>query len=139
MKKVFITGGAGYVGSELSKYLIEEGYVVTVFDLFIYGQTLKSNPKLKLIKGDIRDQIALKKSIPGHDIVIHLACISNDASFVLDEELSTSINLDAFEPMVIAAKEAKIKRFIYASTSSVYGVSDKPDVKEDHPLSLIHI
>ncbi len=66
--------------------------------------------------------------------MINLACISNDASFELDEKLSTSINLDAFEPMVIAAKEAGVQRFIYASSSSVYGVSDAPDVTEDHPL-----
>ena len=65
---------------------------------------------------------------------INLACISNDTSFALDEKLSTSINLDAFEPMVIAAKKAGIKRFVYASSSSVYGISDQKDVKEDHPL-----
>jgi nucleoside-diphosphate-sugar epimerase len=67
-------------------------------------------------------------------VVINLACISNDASFELDEKLSTSINLDAFEPMVVAAKQAGVKRFVYASSSSVYGVSDAPDVTEDHPL-----
>jgi nucleoside-diphosphate-sugar epimerase len=66
--------------------------------------------------------------------VINLACISNDASFELDEKLSTSINLDAFEPMVIAAKQAGVKRFIYASSSSVYGVSEARDVTEEHPL-----
>jgi nucleoside-diphosphate-sugar epimerase len=70
----------------------------------------------------------------GVDAVINLACISNDASFELDEKLSTTINLDAFEPMVIAAKKAGIRRFIYASSSSVYGVSDSPDVTEEHPL-----
>ena len=70
----------------------------------------------------------------GHDAVVNLACISNDASFELDEDLSTSINLNAFEPMVLAAKKAGVKRFVYASSSSVYGVSDKPDVTEDHPL-----
>jgi nucleoside-diphosphate-sugar epimerase len=66
--------------------------------------------------------------------VLSLACISNDASFELDESLSTTINLDAFEPMVVAAKKVGVKRFVYASSSSVYGVSDKPNVTEDHPL-----
>jgi nucleoside-diphosphate-sugar epimerase len=66
--------------------------------------------------------------------VLHLACISNDASFELDEMLSTSVNLDSFEPVVIAAKKAGVKRFVFASSSSVYGVSDSPDVTEDHPL-----
>ena len=134
MKKVFITGGAGYVGSELSKYLIEEGYEVTVFDLFIYGQTLKSNPKLKLIKGDIRDQIALKKSIPGHDIVIHLACISNDPSFELNPKLGKEINLDAFEPLVNISKSNGVKKFIYASSSSVYGIKKEKNVNEEMSL-----
>ena len=66
--------------------------------------------------------------------VIHLACISNDVSFELDEALSTSINYDAFEPLVKIAKNAGVNRFIYASSSSVYGVSEKTNVTEDHPL-----
>ncbi len=66
--------------------------------------------------------------------MIHLACISNDPSFELDEALSKTINYDCFEPMVMAAKEQGVRRFIYASTSSVYGVSDAPEVREDHPL-----
>ena len=80
---------------------------------------------MKLIKGDIRDQTLLEQSSQNHDTFINLACISNDASFVLNEKLSTAVNLDAFEPMVISAKKNGIKRFIYASSSSVYGVSEK--------------
>ena len=100
-----------------------------------FGQeTLPDNPNLTIVNGDIRDTAAFSKAVAGHDAVLHLACISNDASFVLDENLSTTTNLDCFEPMVIAAKKAGIKRFVYASTSSVYGVSDQPDVTEDHPL-----
>ena len=76
----------------------------------------------------------IEQTCKGHDVFVSLACISNDTSFDLDEALSTSINMDAFEPMVKAAKASGIKRFIYASSSSVYGVSDKKDVKEDHPL-----
>jgi nucleoside-diphosphate-sugar epimerase len=94
----------------------------------------RPHPKLKVIQGDIRDTTKLSQALKGVDAVINLACISNDASFELDEKLSTSVNLDAFEPMVLAAKNAGIKRFIYASSSSVYGVSDQPDVTEDHPL-----
>ena len=75
-----------------------------------------------------------KKACKNHEIFIHLACISNDSSFELNENLSTSINLNAFEPMVKAAKSSKIKRFIYASTSSVYGLSNKKNVRENHPL-----
>ncbi len=133
---VLITGGAGYVGSLLAPQLLARGYKVTVFDIMYYGDDFlpKDNPNLRVVKGDIRDTAALKGALNGIDVVISLACISNDASFELDENLSTSVNLDAFEPMVIAAKEAGVKRFIFASSSSVYGVSDSPDVTEDHPL-----
>lgn len=133
---VFITGGAGYCGSVLVPRLLDLGYQVTVFDILYYGKEHLplDHPRLTVIQGDIRDTAHLKASIGGADAFIHLACISNDASFVLDEALSTTVNLDAFEPMVVAAKEAGVKRFLYASTSSVYGVSNEPDVREDHPL-----
>ena len=136
MKKVFLTGGAGYCGSKLVPILLSQGNEVTVYDILYFGSNFLpiENKNLKLIKGDIRDTKKIENSCKGHDIFISLACISNDASFVLDEKLSTSVNLDAFEPMVIAAKNSGIKRFIYASSSSVYGVSEKKDVTEDHPL-----
>lgn len=136
MKNVLVTGGAGYVGSLLVPQLLDLGYRVTVYDIMFFGDDFlpKENPNLTVIKGDIRDTARLKEAFRGVDAVISLACISNDASFELDEALSTSINLDAFEPMVVAAKEAGVKRFIYASSSSVYGVSDAPDVTEEHPL-----
>lgn len=136
MKKVFVTGGAGYCGGILIPKLLELGYDVTVYDTCYFGKNHLpiSHPNLKLIEGDIRDLKLLKSSITNHEITLHLACISNDASFELDENLSTSINLEAFEPLVLIAKESGVKRFIYASSSSVYGVSELKDVKEDHPL-----
>jgi nucleoside-diphosphate-sugar epimerase len=134
-QKVYITGGAGYVGAVLVPKLLEKGYEVSVIDLMIYGeQVLPDHPKLTKIKGDIRDKELLFKTIPGHDVVIHLACISNDPSFDLNPELGKSINLDAFEPMVKIAKENGVKRFIYASSSSVYGIKDEPSVTEDMTL-----
>ena len=135
-RSVFVTGGAGYVGSCLVPELLEHGYKVTVYDIMYFGDNFlpKKNPNLKVIKGDIRDTKKLENSCCDHEFFLHLACISNDASFELDEKLSTSINLDAFEPTVLAAKRSGIKRFIYASTSSVYGISNKIDVTEDHPL-----
>ena len=133
---IFITGGAGYCGSRLVPILLNKGYKVTVYDIMYFGHNFlpKNDDNLNIISGDIRDSSKIENYCKGHDIFLNLACISNDASFQLDEKLSTSVNMDAFEPMVIAAKKSGIKRFIYASTSSVYGVSDKPNVTEDHPL-----
>ena len=135
-KNVLVTGGAGYCGSLLVPQLLAEGYNVTVYDLLYFGDSFlpKDNPRLKVISGDIRDVAKLTGALQNQDVVLGLACISNDASFELDERLSTTINLDAFEPMVVAAKKSGVKRFVYASSSSVYGVSDQPNVTEDHPL-----
>jgi len=135
-KNVLVTGGAGYVGSLLVPQLIEAGHKVTVYDILYFGQDFlpKNCATLRVIDGDIRDSVKLAKAMQGIDAVIGLACISNDASFELDEKLSTSVNLDAFEPMVVAAKKAGVKRFVYCSSSSVYGVSESPDVTEEHPL-----
>jgi nucleoside-diphosphate-sugar epimerase len=135
MKKVFITGGAGYVGAVLVPYLLEKGFVVTVLDLMIYGaKALSYHPKLNAVKGDIRDQTLLRKLIPGHDAVIHLACISNDPSFELNPDLGKSINLDAFRPLVEISRHAGVERFIYASSSSVYGIKEEPNVHEEMDL-----
>ncbi len=135
---VLVTGGAGYVGSALVPRLLKEGYKVKVLDLYIFGDnvldSVKDNPNLEQIKGDLRDQALLKRILPGCDSVIHLACISNDPCFELNPELSKSINYDAFRPLVEISKESGVRRFIYASTSSVYGVSEAENVTEDHPL-----
>jgi nucleoside-diphosphate-sugar epimerase len=134
--RLFVTGGAGYCGSLLVPQLLSRGYKVTVYDTCFFGDDFlpKENPNLAIVTGDIRDTAKMAKALAGHDAFVSLACISNDASFELDEKLSTSINLDAFAPMVRAAREAGVKRLVYASSSSVYGVSEQPDVTEDHPL-----
>jgi nucleoside-diphosphate-sugar epimerase len=135
ISKVYITGGGGYVGAMLVPKLLSEGYGVTVLDLMMYGEdVLQSHVNLTVVKGDIRNADILKKTIPGHDAVIHLACISNDPSFELNPDLGKSINLDAFEPMVVISREAGVKRFIYASSSSVYGVKEEKDVHEEMSL-----
>ncbi len=134
-RRIFITGGAGYVGSVLVPKLLDQGYNVTVLDLMIYGaDVLPTHERLHAVKGDIRDQELLKKLLPGQDAVIHLACISNDPSFELNPELGKSINLDAFGPLVRISKESGVKRFIYASSSSVYGIKEEPNVTEDMVL-----
>jgi nucleoside-diphosphate-sugar epimerase len=133
---VLVTGGAGYCGSLLVPQLLDLGYRVTVYDILYFGGHFlpKDHPNLTVVQGDIRDTAKLAAAMAGHQAVLHLACISNDASFELDEQLSTTINFDAFEPMVAAAKAAGVRRFVYASSSSVYGVSEQPDVTEDHAL-----
>lgn len=135
---VYVTGGAGYVGSRLAPMLLEQGYQVRVLDLFLYGDDVfgrwASHPGLSLIKGDLRDRALLERTIPGSDAVIHLACISNDPSYELDPGLGKSINYDAFLPLVDISKAAGVKRFLYASSSSVYGIKDEAEVTEDLPL-----
>jgi nucleoside-diphosphate-sugar epimerase len=135
IKTVLVTGGAGYVGSVLTPLLLKAGYSVRVLDLLIYGaqvfDEVKDDPKLQVIKGDLRDEKLLRSSLQGVDAVIHLACISNDPSFELDPKLGRSINYEAFIPLVDIAKESGVGRFIYASSSSVYGIKDEPNVTED--------
>lgn len=135
IKNVFITGGAGYVGSILIPKLLKNGYKVKNLDLYIYGKnvldSVKDNPDLIQIKGDIRDKALLEKELEGIDAVIHLACISNDPSYELNPDLGKSINYDAFISLVEASKKRKIKRFVYASSSSVYGIKDEENVTED--------
>ena len=151
---VMVTGSAGYVGAVLTPSLLDAGYRVTVLDLCWYGNdVLPKHDNLRLINGDLRDPAAIaealspwqqaddasnqKSSIQNQkspQALIHLACVSNDPSFDLDPDLGKSINLDAFEPLVDASIAAGVKRFIYASSSSVYGVSTSPNVTEDHPL-----
>ena len=135
MKKIFITGGAGYVGSVLTEELLELGHEVTVYDYFLYGNNLPINNNLNLIKGDIRDIKKITESLKGHDVFIHLACISNDPSFELNPKLGKEINFDCFEPIVKAAKNSSINHFIYASSSSVYGIKEEFNVIESMELS----
>ncbi|MCP5468964.1 MAG: SDR family oxidoreductase [Chlamydiales bacterium] len=133
--RVLVAGGAGYVGSKLVPALLAENYEVTVLDLYMYGeQIFEAHPNLREIKGDIRDLEVVARSLEGCDVVIHLACISNDPSFELNPELGKSINLDAFEPFVKMAKAKGIKRFVYASSSSVYGIKEEPNVTEEMEL-----
>ena len=133
---MLVAGGAGYVGCVLVPKLLDAGYGVTVFDLMLFGAEglPRGRSGLTVIEGDLRDTPKFARPLEGVDSVIHLACISNDPSFELDPELSKSINFDCFEPTVKACVDAGVRRFIYASTSSVYGVSDAAEVTEDHPL-----
>ena len=135
---VLVTGGAGYVGSVLVPKLLAEGHSVRVLDTYYFGDSVLSavrgHPGLTEIQADMRDRAVLDRSLKGCTAVIHLACISNDPSFELDPSLGKSINYDAFFPLVELSKKHSVGRFIYASSSSVYGIKDEDNVTEE--LSL---
>jgi nucleoside-diphosphate-sugar epimerase len=138
-RTVLVTGGAGYVGSKLVPKLIKAGYRVKVFDTFWFGKnffdSLKSNNFLELIEADIRDINKLKNSLSGCTDVIHLACISNDPSYDLDPKLGEEVNFTSFYPLVRNAINSGVQRFIYASSSSVYGVKEEKNVTEKLSLN----
>ena len=138
-RTVLVTGGAGYVGSKLVPKLIKAGYHVKVFDTFWFGKnlfdSLKSNNFLELIEADIRDINKLKNSLSGCTDVIHLACISNDPSYDLDPKLGEEVNFTSFYPLVRNAINSGVQRFIYASSSSVYGVKEEKNVTEKLSLN----
>lgn len=136
--EVMVIGGGGYVGAVLVPKLLKAGYRVRVYDLFIYGRdvfdSLVGHPRLSLLEGDVRDLSHLRDEIKEVDAIIHLACISNDPSFELNPELGRSINYSCFEPLVETAKRQGVKRFVYASSSSVYGIKECEEVTEDMTL-----
>ncbi len=144
LKKILVVGGAGYVGSALVPKLLKKGYKTRIFDLYTYSRSKKlgedifgdlvNNPNLEQIKGDVRNSRAIEKSISDMDAVIHLACLSNDPSVELDKELGKSINYLSFFHFLKAINKYQIKRLIFASTPSVYGVKKESEVTEDLPL-----
>ena len=140
MKRVLIIGGAGYVGVELQKKLIDQGYAVRVYDTFWYpdGKLDRfadlNKPNLEYVTGDVRDLNGLQIALENVDFCIHLACISNDPSYELNPKLAREINYLAFEKLIPIINQSSVKRFIFASSSSVYGVKEEPNVTEE--LSL---
>jgi len=134
-KKILITGGCGYVGSLLVDTLRKKNYSITVLDTLWFGKNLPKDNSIKLIKEDIRniDKINLK----GFYAVIHLANISNDPSAQIDPSISWEINVLASYQLLNKAKKSGVKKFIYASSGSVYGIKKEKKVTEN--LSLVPI
>ena len=108
-EKILVIGGLGYVGTQLVPKLLENNFTVTVYDLGIYGCHLNSCSNLKVIKGDVRDIKKLENIVKNQDIIIHLACISNDPSFELNPKLGRSINFDCFKPLVLCSKKMALR------------------------------
>lgn len=143
IKTVLVTGGTGYVGSILVPKLLNKGYKVVALDCMFFTdmglKAVKSNPNLTIINGDIRSTDVLKKSLKGVDAVIHLASISNDPSSDLNPQLTVEVNYEASVNLIKLSKEAGVQRFINASTSSVYGIKEIPNVTEDLPLEPLTV
>lgn len=129
LKKILITGAGGYVGTPLVSRLLEDGFDVIALDIFWYGCYLQAHPKLVILKADLRT-VNLEDALANVDAVIHLACISNDPSYELNPAFSESINVTASIRLIEQCKKSKIKRFVFASSSSVYGVRQEPRVTE---------
>jgi len=132
---ILVLGGCGYVGTVLTQDLLEKDHQVTVVDIMWFGNYLKGHKNLKVFREDIRNT----KKIPmqNMDVVIHLANVANDPCSELDPKLSWEVNVLATKGLVEKAIQNNVKQFIYASSGSVYGVKDEPEVTEE--LSLVPI
>ena len=140
MKNILVTGGGGYLGTVLVPLLIKEGHSVRVLDSFFFGNLLPySQEKLHIVKGDIRNEKTLFECLKGTDTVIHLACLSNDPSSDIDPELTKEINYTSSINLIKLSRESGVKRFIYASSSSVYGIKHEDEITEDLPVEPISL
>lgn len=145
MKKVLVTGGAGYIGSVLVRLLLEQDYHVTVLDNLSFGGEsiveLLNNPNFTFVKGDVRDENVLRQIMPGIDFVAHLAAIVGDPACAKEPELTRSINLDGSKLVYQVANECGVERFVFASTCSNYGKMSDPDgfVTEESELSPVSL
>ncbi len=137
-KNILITGGSGYVGSRLCERLLNnQNLNIVNYDISLFGdEHLPKNKRYIYVKDDLRNTIKLNDIIKNHEIdtVIHLACISNDPTFELKSDISKQINYDCFEDLVSISKKNNVRKFVYASTCSVYGITDTPNVTEEHEL-----
>ena len=135
MKNILITGGGGYIGTNLTQKLLEKNYNVTVIDTFWFGNYLKKRKNLKIIKKDIRD--LSRKDLKNIDSIIHLASIANDPAAELNVKLTWEVNVIATYKLITFAIDQKVKKFIFASSGSVYGIKHEKRVTENLSLEPI--
>jgi len=135
--QLLITGGCGYKGTVLTQQLLDEGHEICVVDTQWFGNHLKSHPKLRVLKQDVRDTDAIP--LDGVEAIIHLANIANDPGVELNPTLSWEVNVLAAQQLADRAVRAGVKQFLYASSGSVYGIKDEPQVTEDLILVPISV
>ena len=141
--RILVTGGAGFIGSNLVETLLAQNNEVVVLDNFATGKreniaSFSGNPAFTLIEGDIRDMAMCRKAVDGMDYVLHEAALGSVPRSIKDPMTSTEVNISGFVNMLFAAQEAKVKRFVYAASSSTYGDSKalpKVEDKIGKPLS----
>lgn len=132
--RICIVGGGGYLGTVLTRRLLDRGHVVTVYDTFWFGDYLGEHPALRKVHGDVRDTPSVRSAMNGAEVVILLACLSNDPMAEIDPALTREVNLHALQRLIVSAKELGVRRLLYASSTSVYGVQEVPRVVETTPL-----
>lgn len=143
MRKILVTGGAGFIGSNLCEELVKKGNYVVCLDNFSTGhieniQGLLDNNRFKLIEGDIRNLDTCLKAVNGVDVVFHEAALGSIPRSIDDPITTNAVNISGFLNMLVAAKNAKIDRFIFAASSSAYGDNETIPKVEDtigKPLS----
>ncbi len=143
LNRILITGGAGFIGSNLCEYFLSKGYHVTCLDNFATGhhhnlKTCLTYDKFNLIEGDIRDLATCHKAVQGVDFVLHQAALGSVPRSINDPITTNEVNISGFLNMLIVSRDAKVKRFIYAASSSTYGDSEALPKIEDNigkPLS----
>lgn len=143
MKKILITGGAGFIGSNLTEHFLNKGYVVRCLDNFATGyhhniEAFVSHPNYELLEGDIRDLDTCHKAVEGMDYVLHQAALGSVPRSINDPITSNEVNVSGFINMLVAARDAGVKRMVYAASSSTYGDSEALPKVEDSigkPLS----
>ena len=142
MKKYLVTGGAGFIGSNIVKRILEQGDFVRVLDNFFSGkkENIKeffNNPNFELMEGDITDLDIAKKAVRGIDFVLHEAAVPSVPRSIEDPIRSNNANITGTLNMLVAARDGGVKRFVYASSSSVYGDNPELPKREDFPVRPI--
>ncbi|MCX7279997.1 MAG: NAD-dependent epimerase/dehydratase family protein [Alphaproteobacteria bacterium] len=138
MKKILVTGGAGFIGSHLCEGLLARGYAVRVLDSMVYGQREWVPAPCEFIEGDIRDMDACTRAAAGIDAVLHCAAMSRSGPSQAQIEICTGANITGTQNMLLAARDAGVKRFIYSGSSTYYG-NRPPPHREDDPADILNI